>query len=88
MFTRRISVDAARQWLGEHARHYESSAKPIFAIALYDEDDIMGVVVGGETDGKAELCHIYTNGAYHGYSILYGTAWRAFKALGFETLVL
>ena len=41
-------------------------------------------ILGRRADGDAELAHIYVDGTFQGYSILYGACWRALKALGYK----
>ena len=85
-----LSVADAQAFLGEHARHYATSAEPIWAIGLQDDEGKLrgAAVLGRSRDGDAELAHIYCDGSYQGYTLLYGTSWRALKAMGFEKLIL
>jgi hypothetical protein len=41
-------------------------------------------ILGRREDGDAELAHIYVDGTFQGYSLLYGACWRALKALGYK----
>ena len=41
-------------------------------------------ILGRRPDGDGELAHIYVDGTFQGYSILYGACWRALKALGYK----
>ena len=82
-------MEEALEFLKSHARHYTTPADPIAAIGLIEDGALRGAALLGRTeDGTAELAHIYCDGAWHGYSLLYGAAWRAFKALGYKNLHL
>ena len=84
-----ITVADAERFLASHERHYKSDADPIAAIGLMEGDKIHGAAILGRTeDGHAKLAHIYCDGAWHGYSLLYGACWRAYSALGYKTLHL
>ena len=84
-----LTLDAAMAYLSSHARHYQSDAKPLFAIGIENEDKkLCGAVVIGENAGDAQLSHIYSAGEYQGYTLLYGAAWRAAKALGYERMIM
>lgn len=82
-----LTVPAAMEFLKEHERHYKSDANPLFAIGITD-GNLCGAVVVGERSGEAELCHIYSVGEFMGYTILYGSAWRAAKAMGYKKMIL
>ena len=84
-----LTLKNAMSYLASHARHYETDAEPLFAIGITSEDDrLCGAVVIGEKNGDAKLSHIYSAGEYQGYTLLYGAAWRAAKALGYERMVM
>ena len=83
-----LTVPAAMSFLKEHERHYKSDANPLFAIGISHEGSLCGAAVIGERDGEAELCHIYSVGEYMGYTVLYGAAWRATKAMGYKRMIL
>ena len=83
-----LTIPAAMEFLQTNERHYKSDAKPLFAIGISHEGVMCGAVVVGERSGEAELCHIYSVGEYQGYTILYGAAWRATKAMGYKKMIL
>ena len=84
-----LSLEEAQTYLKDHARHYTSPAEPIAAIGLSEDGKLRGAALLGRTpEGDAELAHIYCDGAWQGYSLLYGACWRAFKALGYKHLRL
>lgn len=83
-----LTIEAAMAFLKEHERHYKSNAKPLFAIGIALNGDVCGAAVIGERNGDAELAHIYSVGEYMGYTVLYGAAWRATKAMGYKRMIL
>lgn len=87
--TVRVSLDRAYEFLKAHERHYAAPADPIGAIGLAENGALHGVaILGCNSDGDGQLAHIYVDGTWQGYSLLYGACWRAFHALGFERVVL
>lgn len=87
--TTALSLKDAEAFLKDHGRHYKSSAEPICAIGLSEDGILRGAALLGRTpEGEAELAHIYVDGAWQGYSLLYGACWRAFKALGYRKALL
>ena len=89
METRAISVKDAEAFLKAHDRAYKEPAEPICAIAVAEGQTVHGAAILGRLDDEtAALAHIYVDGASQGYSLLYGSAWRALKALGYKLAVL
>ena len=97
METISLSVKDAEEFLKNHDRHYKVSVDPICAIGIGDVSKSAGLsgtethtrlhgaaILGRRADGDAELAHIYVDGSFQGYSILYGACWRALKALGYK----
>lgn len=90
MVTETISmpVAEAEAFLKNHERHYKMPAEAFAAIGLSEDGKLRGAaILGRNADGSGELAHIYVDGAWHGYSLLYGACWRAYKALGYKRLV-
>ena len=84
-----LSVASALEFLVKHERHYKTEAEPIFAIGLSDGNAIRGAVIVGKNESfDAAIAHIYSDGEYQGYTLLYGAAVRAAKALGYERMIL
>ncbi len=85
-----LTLEEAFEFLKSHERHYSFPITPICAIGLQDETGLHGVAVLGGTGikGECQIAHIYADGSFHGYSLLYGCCVRAFMALGYEKLVL
>jgi len=86
---RSISMDEAFTFLGSFKRHYNTGEHPIAAIGLYEGDDLRGAAIIGESAPRiGVIAHIYVDGAFHGYTLLYGAAHRALHALGYEFIKL
>jgi hypothetical protein len=84
-----ISLADAEAFLATHERHYKTSAEPLGASAVEDDRGLHGVViVGRRGPGVGELTHVYCDGASHGYTLLYGAAWRILKAYGYTSAIL
>lgn len=89
METTALSVKDAEAFLKDHDRHYKVPVEPICAIGLAEDGKLHGAAILGRRDNEtAELAHIYVDGSFQGYSILYGACWRALKALGYKRTVL
>ena len=84
-----LPLKEAHTFLEPFARHYKSSAQELCAIGLMTDDGrLHGAAILGVKDSEAQLSHIYCDGVSAGYTMLYGAAWRAFKALGYERIIL
>lgn len=89
METTALGVKEAEDFLKTHERHYKAPIEPICAIGLSENGQLHGAaLLGRNADGDGELAHIYVDGAWQGYSLLYGACWRALKALGYKRTVL
>lgn len=85
METVSLSVKDAEAFLKNHERHYKQPVEAICAIGLAEGTSLHGAaILGRREDGDAELAHIYVDGTFQGYSLLYGACWRALKALGYK----
>jgi hypothetical protein len=83
--TTALTVAEAEAFLNDHERHYRMPIEPICAIGLSEDGKLRGAaILGRRADGTGEVAHIYVDGAWQGYSLLYGACWRAFKALGYK----
>ena len=89
MDTCTLSVKEAEAFLAKHERHYKAPVEAICAIGVRDEEGLHGAVILGRRDEKtAELAHVYADGASRAYTLLYGSAFRVLKALGYEQTIL
>jgi hypothetical protein len=89
METSALSLADALAFLKKHERHYTEPAEPLCAIGLSENGTLHGAALLGRTaEGDAVLAHLYCDGVWQGYSLLYGASWRAFKALGYKRLIL
>lgn len=84
-----LSLKEAEAFLKAHERHYTAPSEPICAIGLADGSTLHGAaILGRNAEGHGELAHIYVDGTWQGYSLLYGACWRAFHALGYSHVAL
>ena len=87
--TTALTIAQAVEFLKNHERHYSMPAEPICAIGLWADAALHGAaILGRNADGDACIGHIYVDGAWQGYSLLYGACVRAFKALGYKRMIL
>ena len=84
-----LKIEEAEVFLINHHRHYTAPTEPVCAIGLSEDGTLHGAAILGRTkDGHGKLAHIYVDGAWQGYSLLYGACWRAYQALGYKTIDL
>lgn len=95
-----LTIAEAEEFLAKHERHYKTPATPIAAVGVGEYEEVTSpatppkmkvhgaAVLGKNPSGDAELSHIYADGASQGYTLLYGAAWRALKALGYTRTYL
>ena len=87
--TTELTVAEAEAFLKTHERHYRMPTEAVAAIGLSVDGKLHGAaILGRDKDRAGRVAHIYVDGAWHGYSLLYGACWRAFQALGYETVHL
>lgn len=85
METISLSVKDAEVFLAKHERHYKAPVEAICAVGVADAEGLHGAaILGRREDGEAELAHVYADGSSQAYTMLYGQAWRALKALGYK----
>ena len=94
MRIRPTTISAAREFVGLHHRHSRPPPGGLFAAALEEDDQLVGVVIVGRpiaralNDGwTAEVVRLCVVDQPNGCSMLYGAAARAAKALGYRRLV-
>lgn len=88
---RPITVTAAREYVRDHHRHNRPPVGGLFATAVEDDGQLVGVAVAGRPvaraydDGRTvEVTRVCTDGTANACSKLYGAITRAAKALGYE----
>ena len=90
-----MSLTEANHFVSEHHRHHDPVVGHKFCAAIADEwDKIRGVVIVGrpvnmQTDNgwTLEVNRCCTDGVANGCSMLYRTAWRAARAMGYTRLI-
>ena len=89
-----ISFREACAYIERNHRHHPPPRGMVLCIAVSDGDRIRGVAVVGRPvarrlqDGfTAEVTRVATDGVRNGCSMLYGAAWRAARAIGYNRLV-
>lgn len=89
-----ITLRDANEFVRQHHRHHRPPQGGLFAIACARGEEIAGVVIIGRPvarglqDGfTAEVTRLATRGERNACSILYGAAWRASRAMGYQRLV-
>lgn len=91
---RPVDFETARQFVGEYHRHNKPPVGHKFSVGCYDGDRLCGVVMVGRPIGRylddgltLEVNRNCTDGTKNACSMLYGTAWRAAKALGYKRII-
>lgn len=90
---RPISLVEANLYVAEHHRHHKPVVGHKFSVACYDDNRLCGVAIVGRPvsryldDGLTlEVNRLCTDGTRNACSILYSTAWRAAKSLGYKRI--
>jgi len=89
-----ISLTEANQYVADHHRHHAPVVGHKFSIGVSKGRVVVGVAIIGRPvsrhldDGLTlEVNRCCTDGTKNAPSMLYGAAWRAAKALGYERLI-
>lgn len=89
-----VTFAAACAFVAEHHRHHEPPVGHKFSIGVAQDELLVGVAIVGRPvarhldDGRTlEVARTATDGTKNANSVLYGAAWRAAKALGYDRLV-
>jgi hypothetical protein len=90
-----ISLKEAQVFVNEHHRHNVSPQGHKFSIGLNDGEKVIGVVMVGRPIARHNddgwTLEVVRNCVIEGYkdacSMLYGTAWRATRAMGYNRLI-
>ena len=89
-----INLDEANAFVSAHHRHHKPVPGAKFSIAVSEGHSIKGVAIVGRPVARRldngftlEVNRVCTDGTRNACSMLYGAAWRAAKALGYEKLI-
>ena len=89
-----MTITAARRFVEEHHRHTKAPLSALFAIGLAHGDKTVGCAIVGRPvarmlqDGRTcEVTRLCTDGTRMACSMLYGTAARAAKAMGYRKII-
>lgn len=89
-----ITYPEACVFIAAHHRHHRPPQGWKFGIAVNDGEKVVGVVTVGRPVARAldngytlEVTRCCTDGTKNAASMLYGAAWRATKALGYQRLI-
>jgi len=89
-----ISFKEASLFTRLHHRHHNPPQGHKFSVALNDGQQVVGVVMVGRPvarmldDGSTlEVIRLCTNGSRNACSMLYATAWKATRAMGYQRLI-
>ena len=89
-----ISLKEANAFVAQLHRHHKPVPGHKFSIAVTDGERVRGVAIIGRPvarhadDGVTlEVNRVCTDGAKNACSMLYGAAWRATKAMGYQRLI-
>ena len=89
-----INLDEANAFVAEHHRHHKPVPGAKFCVAVSEEDVVRGVAIVGRPvarhldDGwTLEVNRCCTDGTRNACSMLYATAWKAARAMGYTSLI-
>jgi hypothetical protein len=90
-----ITLAEAQRFIRDHHRHHGAPVGWKFGVAINDGERVVGVITVGRPVARmldngltlevTRCCVI--EGVSNGASMLYGAAWRAAKALGYQRLI-
>lgn len=94
LFLQPITYPEACAFIAEHHRHHLPPQGWKFGVAVNDGANVVGVVTVGRPVARMldngltlEVTRCCTDGTKNAASMLYGAAWRAAKALGYQRLI-
>lgn len=89
-----INLDEANAFVAKHHRHHKPVPGAKFCIAASEGNKVVGVAIVGRPVARMsdngltlEVNRCCTDGTKNACSMLYGAAWRAAKALGYQRLI-
>jgi L-amino acid N-acyltransferase YncA len=88
-------IAAAKAFVTQHHRHHTAPVGALFAVAVAEGDDVVGVAMVGRPTGRhsddgwtAEVTRLCVLVGHMGAcSKLYAASWRAARALGWRKLI-
>lgn len=88
------TIGEARAFVDQNHRHHRAPVGGLFALAASDGVRVVGVAIVGRPVARhlddswtAEVTRLATTGERNACSILYASAWRAARALGYRRLI-
>lgn len=91
---RPIDFKSACNFVDLYHRHHKSPVGHKFSISVYNDDNLVGVAMVGRPvsrildDGLTlEVNRLCTDGTKNACSMLYSSAWRAAKAMGYTRII-
>ena len=89
-----INLDEANAFVEQHHRHHKPVPGAKFCVAVSQEDEVRGVAIVGRPVSRVlydgwtlEVNRCFTDGTRNAFSMLYATAWKAAKAMGYTSLI-
>jgi hypothetical protein len=89
-----VTLREANSFVELNHRHHKRVRGCLFCVGISDNELVRGVAIIGRPvsrmldDGwTAEVTRVCTDGVKNGCSMLYGAAWRAARALGYQRLI-
>jgi len=89
-----INLDEANAFVEHHHRHHKPVPGAKFCVAVSREDEVRGVAIVGRPVSRVlddgwtlEVNRCCTDGTRNACSMLYATAWKAAKAMGYTSLI-
>lgn len=89
-----LSLSVANAFVAKHHRHHKPVRGHKFSIGCVSDETLVGVAIVGRPVSRhldngftLEVTRLCTDGEKNACSFLYGAAWRAAKALGYEKII-
>ncbi len=89
-----INLDEANAFVEQHHRHHKPVPGAKFCVAVSQDNEVRGVAIVGRPVSRVlddgwtlEVNRCCTDGTRNACSMLYATAWKAAKAMGYTSLI-
>ena len=89
-----INLDEANAFVEQHHRHHKPVPGAKFCVAVSQEDEVRGVAIVGRPVSRVlddgwtlEVNRCCTDRTRNACYMLYATAWKAAKAMGYTSLI-